>query len=117
MFRAVSDGVTNNDAAFAAINAFVQDNGSCILYLSGRSYALTQWDIPEQLMVKGPARKTQNWSVPLPSISRGSSDVPLRRKINGNLPFLIVVFLLAERQILRFCCLLTPPPGQFQGSF
>ncbi|HBT1426956.1 hypothetical protein [Raoultella ornithinolytica] len=57
MFGAVADGVTNNDAAFAAINAFVQDNGSCILYLSGGSYALTQWDIPEQLMVKGTGKK------------------------------------------------------------
>lgn len=45
MFGAIADGVTNNDAAFTEINSFVQDNGSCILYLSGGSYALTQWDI------------------------------------------------------------------------
>ncbi|EMD1842582.1 hypothetical protein VQV38_002586, partial [Raoultella planticola] len=46
-------GVTNNDEAFLRINNFVQVHGSCILYLSGGAYALTQWDIPETLKVVG----------------------------------------------------------------
>lgn len=58
MFGAVADGVTNNDAVFLKINNFIESHGACILYLSGGSYALTKWDVPENLSVKGTGKKS-----------------------------------------------------------
>ncbi|MDI7003563.1 hypothetical protein [Klebsiella pneumoniae] len=68
MFGGVADGITNNDEAFSNINDFVQSYGSCVLYLSGGAYALTQWDIPEKLMVKGAGKQSSKLICTAPDI-------------------------------------------------
>ncbi|MFV9390670.1 hypothetical protein, partial [Raoultella ornithinolytica] len=68
MFGGIADGVTNNDEAFLRINNFVQVHGSCILYLSGGAYALTKWDIPENLMVKGTGKQSSKLICTAPAI-------------------------------------------------
>ncbi|HDH7836473.1 TPA: hypothetical protein PJH80_003147, partial [Raoultella ornithinolytica] len=68
MFGGIADGVTNNDEAFLRINNFVQTRGSCILYLSGGAYALTKWDIPENLMVKGTGKQSSKLICTAPAI-------------------------------------------------
>ncbi|MFV9370262.1 hypothetical protein ABQ487_20815 [Raoultella ornithinolytica] len=68
MFGGIADGVTNNDEAFLRINNFVQTHGSCILYLSGGAYALTKWDIPENLMVKGTGKQNSKLICTAPAI-------------------------------------------------
>ena len=60
MFGGVADGVTNNDSAFAAINAFVRAFGAAQLNLSSGTYLLTQWDIPERLKVVGQGKEASN---------------------------------------------------------